>query len=101
MFHRPPFRPGVETYGGVASHHNMSLQAYRGKPVYMAEGHMLWRSFWEASESVIVSAAWAVTTAAASFSWDDMGVRRITGPYNASQASGNALHPPHPLRFFL
>ena len=101
MFHRPPFRPGVETYGGVASHHNMSLQAYRGKPVYMAEGHMLWRSFWEASESVIVSAAWAVTTAAASFSWDDMGVRRITGPYNASQASGNAPHPPHPLRFFL
>jgi len=76
----------VETYGGVASHHNMSLQAYRGKPVYMAEGHMLWHSFWEASERVIVSAAWAVTTAAASFSWDDMGVSRITGPYRASQA---------------
>jgi hypothetical protein len=76
----------VETYGGVQSHHNMSLAGYRGKPVYMAEGHMLWRSFWMAAERNVVSAAWAVTTAAASFSWNDMGEHRITGPYKASQA---------------
>ena len=106
----------VECYGGVEAHHNMSLAGYRGKPVcfrcfsflfvsffflfftcmeltypifvkvYMAEGHMLWHSFWETSERNVVSAAWAVTTAAASFSWDDMGKYRITGPYNASQA---------------
>merc|ERR1711865_778000 len=33
----------------------------------------------------------AVTTAAASFSWNDMGVHRITGPYNASQAFSTYL----------
>ena len=58
----------VEAYGGVSDHHNISLTGYRGKPVFMAEGHMLWRSFWMASEHSVVSAAWAVTTAAASFS---------------------------------
>ena len=78
----------VETYGGVAAHHNMSLEAYQGKPVYFAEGHMLWKSFWNAAERDVVSAAWAVTTAAASFTWNDMGEHRITGPYRASQAFG-------------
>ena len=76
----------VETYGGIESHHNMSLAAYRGKPVYFTEAHLLWRSFWFAAESVIPSTAWAVTTAAASFTWNDMGDHRITGPYRGSQA---------------
>ena len=76
----------VETYGGIEAHHNMSLEAYRGKPVYFTEAHLLWRSFWFAAESVIPSTAWAVTTAAASFTWNDMGDHRITGPYRANQA---------------
>ena len=59
----------VETYGGVESHHNMSLAAYRDKPVFFTEAHLLWRSFWFAAESSIPTTAWAVTTAAASFTW--------------------------------
>jgi len=76
----------VETYGGVADHHNISLTGYRGKPVYMAEGHMLWRSYWMGKERNVAAAAWAVTTAAASFTWNDMGEHFQTGPYEASQA---------------
>ena len=64
----------------------MTLAAYRGKPVYFTEAHLLWRSFWYASEASIPSTAWAITTAGGSWTWNDMGDRRITGPYRANQA---------------
>ena len=57
----------VEVYGGVDAHHNMTLAAYRQKPVYFTEAHLLWRSFWFASEDSIPSTAWAITTAAGSW----------------------------------
>ena len=47
--------------------------SFRGKPVFMCEGHDLWRSWWQAKEPNVVRAAWAVTTAAASFTWSDLG----------------------------
>ena len=57
----------VEVYGGVDAHHNMTLAAYRGKPVYFTEAHLLWRSFWFAAEASIPSTAWAITTAGGSW----------------------------------
>ena len=65
------YKPGP--YAAVQNHHDVSLQAYAGKPVYMCEGHDLWRSWWQAEEPNVVRAAWAVTTAAASWTWSDMG----------------------------
>jgi hypothetical protein len=52
---------------------------------YMCEGHDLWRSWWQAKQPNVVRAAWAVTTAAASFTWSDLGNAR-DDPYNSSQA---------------
>eukprot|EP00947_MAST-08B_sp_MAST-8B-sp1_P004362 g4362.t1 len=76
----------VEVYGGVDAHHNMTLAAFRGKPVYFTEAHLLWRSFWFAAEASIPSTAWAITTAGGSWTWNDMGDARIIGPYRANQA---------------
>ena len=70
---------------GVQNHHDVSLQGYRGKPVYMCEGHNLWRSWWQAQEKNVVRAAWAVTTAAASFTWSDLG-HAPDDPYISTQA---------------
>ena len=69
---------------GVQNHHDVSLQGYRGKPVYMCEGHNLWRSWWQAKEHNVVRAAWAVTTAAASFTWSDLG-HAPDDPYTSVQ----------------
>lgn len=71
--------------GSTQNHHDISLQGYRGKPVYMCEGHDLWRSWWLAKEPNVVRAAWAVTTAAASFTWSDLGHAR-DDPYYSHQA---------------
>jgi hypothetical protein len=76
----------VEVYGGVDAHHQMTLAAFRGKPVYFTEAHLLWRSFWFASEASVPSTAWAITTAGGSWTWNDMGDHRISGPYRANQA---------------
>jgi len=76
----------VEVYGNVNAHHNMTLAAFVDKPVYFTEAHLLWRSFWFASEAVIPSTAWAITTAGGSWTWNDMGDKRIVGPYRGSQA---------------
>merc|ERR1740117_659204 len=69
---------------GTQQHHDVSLQGYRGKPVYMCEGHDLWRSWWQAKEVNVVRAAWAVTTAAASFTWADIGAAP-DDPYYTNQ----------------
>ena len=50
----------------------------------MCEGHDLWRSWWQAEERNVVRAAWAVTTAAASFTWSDLG-HRPDDPYYSTQ----------------
>ena len=76
------------TRGGgysTQNHHDVSLQGYRGKPVLMCEGHDLWRSWWHAQEPNVVRAAWAVTTAGASFTWADMG-HYPDDPYASGQA---------------
>lgn len=56
-----------------ASHYLATIDAYRGKPVYMVEGNGLWRGCWakDAAESSITRAAWAVTLAGGSFNWQD------------------------------
>jgi len=76
------------TYPSIArdsySHHQTTLDAYEGKPVFMAEGNGLWRScyysekygrdlltFEEIGEGIRRS-AWGVTAAAGSFTWDDL-----------------------------
>ena len=76
----------VEVYGGIDDHHNMTLAAFRDKPVYFTEAHLLWRSFWMASEASIPSTAWAITTAGGSWTWNDKGDHRETGPYRANQS---------------
>jgi hypothetical protein len=50
----------------------------------MCEGHDLWRSWWHAMEHNVVRAAWAVTTAAASFTWADIG-HMPDDPYASTQ----------------
>eukprot|EP01043_Picozoa_sp_COSAG02_P056359 COSAG02_NODE_6673_length_3424_cov_4.259994_1_plen_564_part_00 len=71
--HSAPCNSENCTGGSTQNHHDIALQGYRGKPVYMCEGHDLWRSWWHALEPNVVRAAWAVTTAAASFTWADIG----------------------------
>ena len=81
------YKENMTCAGGrsTQNHHDVSLQGYRGKPVYMCEGHDLWRSWWLAKEPNVVRAAWAVTTAAASFTWSDLG-HAPDDPYFSSQA---------------
>lgn len=80
-----PAYPNSTCHGGsTKNHHDVSLQGYRGKPVFMCEGHDLWRSWWQAKEPNVVRAAWAVTTAAASFTWTDLG-HAPDEPYLSSQ----------------
>jgi hypothetical protein len=50
----------------------------------VCEGHDLWRSWWQAEEPNVVRAAWAVTTAAASFTWSDLGFDH-DDPYLSTQ----------------
>lgn len=50
----------------------------------MCEGHNLWRSWWQAKERNVVRSAWAITTAAASFTWSDIG-NAPDDPYTSSQ----------------
>ena len=52
--------------------HDGSLSAYKGKPVFMSEGNDLWRSCWNAREYQIQQHCWWVTTAGASFTWNDL-----------------------------
>lgn len=56
-----------------ASHYQATIDAYRDKPVYMVEGNGLWRACWakENAEWSIPRAAWAVTLAGGSFTWQD------------------------------
>jgi len=56
-----------------ASHYQSTMDAYRGKPVYMVEGNGLWRACWAQTEAErsITRAAWAVTLAGGSFTWQD------------------------------
>ncbi|MFL6656420.1 MAG: DUF5060 domain-containing protein [Sulfurifustis sp.] len=56
-----------------ASHYQATLDAYRDKPVYMVEGNGLWRACWakDNAERTITRAAWAVTAAGGSFTWQD------------------------------
>ena len=70
--------------GSTQQHHDVCLQGYKGKPVYMCEGHDLWKSWWQAKEPNVVRAAWAVTTAAASFTWADLG-NAPDDPYYTNQ----------------
>jgi hypothetical protein len=90
----------TDSGASTQNHHDVSLQGFVGKPVYMAEGHGacalavcfsqrhiglamhssivslvadLWRSWWMAEERNVVRAAWAVTTAGASWTWTDIG----------------------------
>ena len=80
------YRENMTCIGGsTQNHHDISLQGYKGKPVYMCEGHDLWRSWWLAKEPNVVRAAWAVTTAAASFTWSDLG-HAPDDPYYSDQA---------------
>jgi hypothetical protein len=60
-------------------------EATSNEPVYMAEGHDLWRSWWMAEEKNVVRAAWAVTTAAVSWTWSEIG-QAEDDPYNSEQA---------------
>jgi hypothetical protein len=83
-FHGPTNKSKSCNGGSTQNHHDVSLQGYRGKPVYMCEGHDLWRSWWQAEEPNVVRAAWAVTTAAASFTWSDLG-HRPDDPYYSTQ----------------
>jgi len=57
------------------THHQASLLGYvPGKPVFMSEGNALWRRYWHdrtgATQDDLRQAAWACTTAAASFCWN-------------------------------
>ena len=56
-----------------ASHYQATLDGYRGKPVYMVEGNALWRACWagDAAQTAAPRAAWAVTLAGGSFTWQD------------------------------
>lgn len=56
-----------------ASHYQAAIDAYRDKPVYMVEGNGLWRACWakDSAERTITRAAWAVTAAGGSFTWQD------------------------------
>ena len=56
-----------------ASHYQSTIDSYRNKPVYMVEGNGLWRACWarEDAEQSITRAAWAVTLAGGSFTWQD------------------------------
>lgn len=56
-----------------ASHYQSTIDAYRGKPVYMVEGNGLWRACWAQGEAErsITRSAWAVTLAGGSFTWQD------------------------------
>lgn len=56
-----------------ASHYQATRDAFRDKPVYMVEGNGLWRACWAqgAAETSIPRAAWAVTLAGGSFTWQD------------------------------
>lgn len=65
----------VENHGygdthGAYSHHQATLDGFKGKPVFMLEGNGLWKGFWKATEDSILRAAWAVVTAGGSFIWD-------------------------------
>jgi len=77
-----------------ASHYQATIDAHRGKPVYMVEGNGLWRGCWakSASETSITRAAWAVTLAGGSFVWDDSPSCN-KGPASAmlSWPSGNPI----------
>jgi len=59
-----------------ASHYQSTRDAFRDKPVYMVEGNGLWRACWAqgAAETTIPRAAWAVTLAGGSFTWQDWPV---------------------------
>ncbi len=56
-----------------ASHYQSTRDAFRDKPVYMVEGNGLWRACWAQgeAETSITRAAWAVTLAGGSFTWQD------------------------------
>lgn len=56
-----------------ASHYQATMDAYRNKPVFMVEGNGLWRACWAQgeAETSITRAAWAVTLAGGSFTWQD------------------------------
>lgn len=65
----------TENHGYAATknsryHHQASLDAYVGKPVYMSEGNGLWHTCWGGTEDTIRRAAWACVTAGASFVWN-------------------------------
>lgn len=68
-----------------ASHYQATIDAYRGKPVYMVEGNGLWRACWAqaAAETSITRAAWAVTLAGGSFTWQDMPSCEFDDPSSA------------------
>lgn len=70
----------VQNWGEPWTHHVASLISYvPGKPVYMVEGNLLWRRYWAAALASKANftqtpdltriGAWAVATAAASFTW--------------------------------
>ncbi|BAU47402.1 hypothetical protein SVA_0823 [Sulfurifustis variabilis] len=65
-----------------ASHYQATIDAYRGKPVYMVEGNGLWRACWakDAAETSITRSAWAVTLAGGSFTWQDTPDCDFTDP---------------------
>jgi hypothetical protein len=56
-----------------ASHYQATMDAFRDKPVYMAEGNGLWRGCWakDNANTSATRAAWAVTLAGGSFGWQD------------------------------
>lgn len=64
-------RPALDS----ASHYQATIDAYRGKPVYMVEGNGLWRACWakDQANQTVTRAAWAVTLAGGSFTWSDIG----------------------------
>ena len=64
----------------------------------MCEGHNLWRSWWQAKERNVVRGAWAVTTAAASFTWSDLGKRSVTCSVTCIVMGVGFQHPPYEAR---
>lgn len=68
-----------------ASHYLAVVDGYRGKPVFMSEGNGLWRACWaeEQAETTITRAAWAVTLAGGSFTWQDTPDCDFTDPSSA------------------
>lgn len=78
-----------------ASHYQATIDAYRGKPVFMVEGNGLWRACWarEDAELSITRAAWAVTLAGGSFTWQDTPDCDFRDPASSmfSWPSGNPM----------